>query len=829
MDEKLDLKSKYEKLRKKYVQLKQQAVTLKESLKTKEDEFEYLKSSFDELEKKHKDSIANLDASQYKEAQLKREMEEIVCQLELFKLNGGVKQEQPAGQANKVGQGILTGLLPMNGVVMNFQKNERLEEKVVVLQEELDLKILENEQLLIKEFDMKKQHQKTVEEHIANNTKLKNEIDNLHLEISQLKKKREKDNDILDELSQLKEKDRVNSQKITELLDKINLIENSKNEKLKRIRMLLPPVNLSQLEESYFSWIKVCKQNSSFYFLKLESLISEFLRVLLFFVGSWGKCVDHYTTNPPFQDKVISRICQKIHVLLEEVNKNLIDSSGGVVFQSEFILEHNIVQPALSYDVNGGEKLVRAEMNDVIVERSINAMKAIKHALNLQIVVFKMELHKLSRSNLSAGFQCENKMAISELFKIISSLKKHLSKLNCLINFALYLGKEPDLIYTHTFRTDSFYTAFVQLFKGTKDCFDLFCVEIEEKKLFLDFLQKILIEDITFQDQSISLNESFISSHKKLIELESLRKGLHTQVSIKIKHNIGQISAELKDSCRILESLFLSGNSTLPFFNYTSKDALNSLCNSILEISQLLSEKKEYFWELISSLYQHPSVVCQSAANFNDLQIVIREAKSKLENAPLKAAPPELHVLNKRIEQLEESRKEQLETINNLMNQLNSARKCSNLDNHNSGLNSAVPSAEVISDYSRSESGALSELRKTKSGNMPQRYTHGVFESQLREANETLEHTVTRLQLRINDLNDDIEVTRQSYDEQISLLSQHICSLSDKLALTDASTLSSFNQEILCYSCESWTTLDIILNRTKGACQKCKTKLLRLK
>lgn len=829
MDEKLDLKSKFEKLRKKYVQLKQQAVTLKESLKTKEGELEHLKSSFGELEKKHKDSIASLDALQYKEAQLKREMEEMVCQLELFKLNGSTKQEQHVSQVNKAGQGILTGLLPMNGVIMNFQKNDRLEEKVAVLQEELDLKILENEQLHIKEFDLKKQHQKALEEQVANNTRLKAEMESLHLEMSRLRQNKEKDDSILDELRQLKEKDRASSQRIAELLDNIGLIESSNKEKLARIRMLVPPVDLSQLEESYFSWISACKQKSSFAFLKLEALVSEFLRRLLPIVASWDKCVDHYMASPSFQDKAISRVYQKIHSFLEEGSKGLVDSSVGVVFQSEFILEQSSIQSALNYDSNGEEKLVGVEVSDVIVERSLNAMREIKSALSLQVVAFKMQLHKLSGSSLSADLQGEGKGAISGLFKIANNLKRHLSRVNSLINFALYLGKEPDLIYTHTFWTNSFHVAFVELFKATKDNFDRLCLEIEDKKHFFDFLKGILIQDVTFQDQSISLDESFVSSHNKLIELESRRRGLHTLVSAKIKNSIGQISAELKDASKALESLSLLGSSASPFFNATSKDAPSSLCTWILELSQFLDEKKDHFWKLISSLYQHPSIVCQSTASFSDLQIVVREAKSKLENAPLKVALPELHVLNKRIEELEESRKEQLETISSLMDQLNSVHECSSFDHHNSGLNSAVPSAEVISDYSRSESGVPSELRKAKGGNLPQRYTHEVFESQLREANETLERTVTRLQLRINDLNDDIEVTRQSYDEQISLLSQHICSLSDKLALTDASTLSSFNQEILCYSCESWSTLDVVLSKTKGACQKCKTKLLRLK
>lgn len=822
MDEKLDLKSKYERLRKKYAQLKQQTAALRESLETKESEFEHLKSRFEELENKHKECISSLDASQYKETQLKREIEEMLCQIEQFKSHGSIKQDQATVQNGKTTQGILTGLLPMNGVIMNFQKNEKLEEKVAVLQEELDLKILENEKLHIKEFDLKRQHQKAIEEHLVNNAKLNNEIEILHSEINELKLKRKNEDDILNKLEQFKEKDKINNQKIAELLEKINLSDDTMNSKLNKIRKLVPSVNLLKLEEEYLSWINICKQKSCFAFLKLESLISKFFRRILLFVENWSKYISYHITKLPFQDTIIDSIYQKILALLKEVDRNLMDSSG-VIFQNEFILEQNTANSTLNYSINDQDAFNSVEIKDLLVEKSKNAMNSIKNALNLQIVAFKMEFHRLP-----AEFQNRNKKALFELFTVIKNLIKYLSEVNCLLNFVLNLGKEPDLIYTHNLRSNSFHIAFLELRRDIKDHLYQFCPETEEKKQFFDFVKRILVEDIAFQDENISLSKSFISSHKKLIELESMRKSLHKQMNLKIKSNIELISIELKNACKIFESLFFSDN-TIPFFNETSNDIKNSFCNTVLELSQLLDENKGYLGRLISSLYQHPSIICQNTNNFNELQITMRETKSKLETAPPKITLPELHILNKRIEQLEETKNEQVKTINNLINQLNSANQSSNLDSCRLDLNGDSHSMEVISDYSNSELVISSELKKTKSENQPQKYIHKVFESQLREANETLEHTVTRLQLRIKDLNDDIEVTRQSYDEQISLLSQHICSLSEKLALTDASTLSSFNQEILCYSCESWSTLDLILNKTKGACQKCKTKLLRLK
>ncbi|OII74096.1 uncharacterized protein cubi_02898 [Cryptosporidium ubiquitum] len=823
MDEKIDLKSKYERLRKKFAQLKQQTVVLKESLETKENEFKHLKSGFEELEIKHKECVSSLDASQYRETQLKREIEEILCQLEQSKSHGNIKNDQTANQNGKMVQGILTGLLPMNGVIMNFQKNEKLEEKVAVLQEELDLKILENEKLHIKEFDLKRQHEKAIEEHLVNNAKLNNEIENLHSEINELKLKRKNEDDILDELNRLKEKDRINNKKIAELLENINLNGNNLSNKLNKIRKLVPPVNLLQLEEDYLSWVNTCRQKGCFVFLKLESLIYEFLKRVVLFVENWSECVGYYINKFSFQDNIIEGVYKKILILLKEVDRSLIDSSG-VVFQNEFILEQNFTQSTLNYSMNDQNKLNNAEIKNVLVEKSKNAMDSIQNALNLQIVAFKMEFNKLS-----AEFQSENKKALSGLFTVIKNIKKYLSEVNCLFNFSLNLGKEPDLLYTHTLWTNSFHVAFLELRRDMKDHLTKFCAEIEEKKQFFDFVKRILVEDINFQDENISLSKSFISSHKKLIELEAMRKSLYIKMNLKIKSNIELISAELKDANKIFESFFFSKNSTLPFFNEASSDIKNDFCSSVLELSRFLDEKKDYFEKLVSSLYQHPSIICQSVNNFNELQITMRETKSKLETAPPKITLPELHILNKRIEQLEETKNEQLKTINSLMSQLNSVNQSSNLDNHKSDLNDDLPSMEAIPDCSSSEPCKLLELRKTKSGNQTQKYIHEVFESQLREANETLENTVTRLQLRINDLNDDIEVTRQSYDEQISLLSQHICSLSEKLAFTDASTLSSFNQEILCYSCESWSTLDSILNKTKGACQKCKTKLLRPK
>ncbi|KAJ1611243.1 coiled coil-containing protein [Cryptosporidium canis] len=824
MDEKLDLKSKYEKLRKKYSQLKQQTVNLKDLLKSKESELECVQNCFEQLEKKHKDCIASLDASQYKETQLKRQIEEVLCQLELFKLNDGIKQEHSTGQANKVGQGILTGLLPMNGVIMNLQKNERLEEKVAVLQEELDLKILENEQLHIKEFDLKKQHQKVVDEHILINAKLKNEIENLHLEINYLKKNKESDN-FLDELIQLKEKDKDNSNKIAELSNNISLIENSKIYELNKVRRLIPPSSLSELDKNHLSWVNLCRERNCFNFLKLESLILKVLRKVVIFVDNWNKCIECYIKKSTHKDEVIDQICQKMLHLLEEGNKNMIDSSE-VVLQSEFILKQSIIQLELNYDVNGERKFFIGEINDIIVGKSINALRKIKCALNLQIILIKMEINKLSLSNNSQGFLEENKRILSRLFKIMSCLKKHIAKTNSLINFAIYLGNEPELINIHTNWTNSFHFVFLELFKSAKDHFDQRCVEIEDKRIFVNFLKKIIIEDIAFQDKDIFLNESFINPHMKLVEMETLRKNLHANLSLKIKNNIEAISAYLKDASRVFETLFLSECSTIPFFNTISKDFRDSLCSSTLEVSKLLEEKKDYMWELISSLYYHPSIVCHTPTGFNDLQIIIREAKGKLENSQPNDDSQELNLLNKKIEKLEETRNEQIETINNLMSQLNTINEH---QTRNSALGINLAPSEVISDYSISESGIQSEIKKSRSGGASQRYTHEIFESQLREANETLERTVTRLQLRIDDLNDDIKVTRQSYDEQISLLSQHICSLSDKLAIADASTLSSFNQEIICYSCEHWSTLDMVLNKTKGACQKCKTKLLRSK
>ncbi|KAH8582447.1 uncharacterized protein ELE39_001103 [Cryptosporidium sp. chipmunk genotype I] len=827
MDEKLDLKSRYEKLRKKYAQLKQQTVVLKESLETKENEYEYLKSSFEELENKHRECIASLDASQYKETQLKREIEEIVCQLEQFKSYESIRQEQQTGQSGKTGQGILTGLIPMNGVIMNFQKNEKLEEKVAVLQEELDLKIIENEQLHIKEFDLKRQHQKAIEEHLANNVKLKNEIDNLNLEIGKLKLRTGNEDDIKNEIKQLKEKDRVNKQKITELLESNSQNKNNLNDKLNNIRKLVPRVNLLQLEEEHSSWMNICKQKNCFNFLKLESLVSELLKRILVFVENWSKHINCYITKLSFQDNIIDRIYKKILVILREGNKNLIDFSG-VIFQNEFILEQNIADQTLSCSTEDKNKFNSLEIKDILVEKSMNGMKSIQSALSLQIVALKMEFHRLSESKISVESQNKSKKALTKLFINIRNLRKYFPKVNCLFSFALNLGRKPDLMYTHTLWTNSFHIAFLELRRDIKDHLDKFCVEIEEKKQFFDFVKRILMEDVTLQDENMSLSDSFIRSHKKIIDLESMRKILHTKTYSKIKNNIELISAELKDACKVFDLLFLSDNIAHPFFNKVSKDVKNSFYNSIVEISRLVDENKESFVVLVSSLYQHPSSICQNTNNFNELQINMREAKSKLEAAPPKITLPELNILNKRIEQLEESKNEQLKTINNLMNQLNSANESSNLNNHKLDFND-LSSTEVIFLNSSSEPSKSSELKKLKCGNQPQKYIHEVFESQLREANETLENTVTRLQQRINDLNDDIEVTRQSYDEQISLLSQHICSLSEKLALTDASTLSSFNQEILCYSCESWSTLDLILNKTKGACQKCKTKLLRLK
>ncbi|TRY50329.1 Uncharacterized protein CTYZ_00000824 [Cryptosporidium tyzzeri] len=827
MEEKLDLKSKYEKLRKKYAQLKQQTVALKESLEIKESEYKCLKVSFEELENTHKECISRLDASQYKETQLKREIEEIVCQLEQFKSHGNTKQDQPVSPNGKTGQGILTGLLPMNGVIMNFQKNEKLEEKVKVLQEELDLKISENEQLHIKEFDLKKQHQKAIEEHLANYEKLKNEIENLNLEINELKLKRGNEDVIIDEIKQLKEKDKANNQKINELLESNCQNENTNNIKLNIIRKLIPRVNLLQLEEEHSSWANICKQKNCFAFLKLESLVSEFLKKILIVVENWSKYINCYISKPSLQDKITERIYKQILILLKEGNKDLTDLSG-VIFQNGFILEQNISESALSCK-NDRDQFNSIEIKDILVERSISAMMSIKNALSLQIIAFKMEFHKLSGSKLAFEFQNENKKAIERLFIIIRNLRKYLPKLNCLFNFALNLGRKPDLMYSHTLWTNSFYVAFIELRREIKNQFDNICVEVEEKKQFFDFVKRILIEDVTLQDENISLSESFINSHKKIIELESMRKILHSKINFKIKNIIELISTELNDACKIFESLFFSDNITHPFFSETSKDIKSSFFDSIVDLFCLLNCNKESFMRLVSSLYQHPSMICQSTNNLSELQINMRETKSKLETAPPKITLPELHILNKRIEQLEESKNEHLKIINNLMNQLNSVNESSNLNDHKSDFKNDLTSTEIIPVNSSSEPSKISELKKQKCGNQPQKYIYEVFESQLREANETLENTVTILQHRINDLNDDIEVTRQSYDEQISLLSQHICSLSEKLALTDASTLSSFNQEILCYSCESWSTLDLILNKTKGACQKCKTKLLRLK
>ncbi|KAH8741654.1 coiled coil protein [Cryptosporidium ryanae] len=819
MEEKLDLKSKYEKLRKKYTTLKQQFGELKAKTEKYENYYRSLNNSHKELESRYNECLANLDASQYKEAVLEREMEEIMCKLDQCKQQSESKSIQQNNALNKTGTGILTGLLPVNGVIKNFQRNEKLEERISILQEELDSKISENERLHIKEFDLKKLHKLEVDELTAKNEELRNEFEKTMNDFQELKSKLNSENS---EIEKLKQKTRSNNEIIESLQNKLSEFESQVELKYNELRKLIPDVNIKKLELEHINWLNMCRSNYYFNLKKVSSLYQGFIELVLTIMISWEGLITNRAQGSgenELTDKININVLLKLNQAIKSIKYT------KVIFKSNISFEKSAYKSDIQLTEDDNMFLVNSKAFGIVNEEIIEGFNLIYKALKLYILGFKIEVSE----NSGAGNALETKntkIAIHNLSSLFNSLRYFLSKIVNMISFNIIIGKEPDIIYINSSKV-SLYSEFLKLTDLVFSNVNFEDYFPEERHYFIGIIKQVLMGESNFtSERSVEIKGEILESIEKINKLEKVRRTLHSQINDRIQKYIikfSDILSKIKDS---INQIFNSSSVLIVTNNIKIEEYGKFFNRSISDLIDYIKENTLNNKKLISDLYQHPSKVFLSGLNQNEIPIIMRETQSKLLNTP-RITLPELHILNKRIEQLEESKNKQTEVINNLKRQLNLNSELLLESDKNNQMST---SRKESCNSAKSEQSGYNDIFKANlGGNSSQISIQGISELLLREANETLEYTVQKLQLKINDLNDDINVTRRSYDEQISLLSQHICFLSEKLSQADASTSSSYNQEILCYSCETWNTVDSIMKKTKGGCEKCKTKLLRPK
>ncbi|KAK6590421.1 coiled coil [Cryptosporidium xiaoi] len=815
MEEKLDLKSKYEKLRKKYTTLKQQFGELKTKTEKYESEYKSLNNSYRELENKYNDCLANLDASQYKEAVLEREVEEMMCQLDQYKQQSELKLIKQNNSLNKTGNGILTGLLPVNEVIKNFQRDEKLEERISILQEELNSKISENEQLHIKEFDLKKRYKLELDELTTINEKLKKKLEEVMNELQYLKLKSSSEDN---EAENLKQKSSDN-ELVEAIRSKLKELENQAEKKYRELRKLIPDINMKKLEAEHIDWLNMRRVNYYFNIKKISSLYFGLLELVLPIITSWESLVNESQNS--FENELIERININVSLKLNQAIKNI--KYTKTIFNNNISFERNIYN---NNNIIGDDNklLIHSTTFETMNEQLIEGFSLIYKALRLYILGFKMRIPENSEADNSLGTE-KIRIVINNLSSLVYSMKELLTKIINMISFNIVIGKDPDIIYIDS-RETSIYSEFLKLTDYIFSKIDLKNYLPEERHYFINLIRQVFMDESNFtEEKRIEVKREFWEPIERINKLEGVRRALHNQINERICKYIVKLSNNLSEIKSNIHKIFNSNliSNVINRRMYYNDSINTSIDNLLCYIRENTLNNKL----IISSLYQHPSKVFLTGLNRNEFQIVMRETQSKLLNAPPRITLPEINILNKRIEQLEESKNQQIEVINNLKRQLSSNNEI--LLESDDRIDQISTSRKKSGGSVKSEQSNQGTYKASLDGNSSQIGIQGISESLLREANETLEYTVKRQQLEINSLNDDINITRRSYDEQISLLTQHISSLSEKLSQADASTTSSYNQEILCYSCETWNTLDSIMKKTKGGCEKCKAKLLRPK
>jgi len=101
---------------------------------------------------------------------------------------------------------------------------------------------------------------------------------------------------------------------------------------------------------------------------------------------------------------------------------------------------------------------------------------------------------------------------------------------------------------------------------------------------------------------------------------------------------------------------------------------------------------------------------------------------------------------------------------------------------------------------------------------------------QLREQEkdkQTLRDEVGAKHAQLDSINEDMATTRKNYDNQLAMLTEHICTLSQRLSEKDSSLASLQAQKILCGHCGMWNIMGKLLSKeADGMCSTCKEKVL---
>jgi len=95
------------------------------------------------------------------------------------------------------------------------------------------------------------------------------------------------------------------------------------------------------------------------------------------------------------------------------------------------------------------------------------------------------------------------------------------------------------------------------------------------------------------------------------------------------------------------------------------------------------------------------------------------------------------------------------------------------------------------------------------------------------EAKQSLRDEAAGVKAKLRGVQDDMESTRKNYDNQLAMLTEHICTLSAKLSDKDSNLAGFHSQKVLCGRCGMWNNMGKLLAKeSTGACQTCKEKVL---
>lgn len=95
------------------------------------------------------------------------------------------------------------------------------------------------------------------------------------------------------------------------------------------------------------------------------------------------------------------------------------------------------------------------------------------------------------------------------------------------------------------------------------------------------------------------------------------------------------------------------------------------------------------------------------------------------------------------------------------------------------------------------------------------------------EEKQQLRNEVGFKNQQLENIAQDIALTRKNYDQQLAMLTEHICELSGRLSEKDAGLAALQAHKILCGHCATWNTMGKLLSpEAGGMCQTCKEKVL---